>query len=663
MQNRVVGSLAFIAGLASFNEARADVTAEVYSDLKGVIVELVTADVATSVVPQIACRSGHVPVTVPTPPPAPAVAPPPPPSVITIGDLHYQLTALDHFPRTLQALYARQFGGLKSAMLSEVADLAGYRLFVALRDRAELQQGTRSADGRLVADEFRKALVGLPTLPKDVAGKLALTIAKPELDRLGALKTGGQAEPSDVSDSTYGALPNGCLSAVRARFDEGTFGAPRQTPLENVCAAPSKDHIACDLALGLRSMLVGDSDAAERHVTRAVSRVVAGAVASKLSLASTTNLEAKLGVMITSAVDGAPPPDLLRWLADELAPLTVKYTSVSARATELATEVARVANALHDIEQPIRQLLAEWRLVASGDGRLDVASFVNRLLVSSGALHVICTTAGGSRCTELQQLAKVLEPGGLMWPLIQAASRADIRTVAQAVIASIFSSILDRGTCGQTTGAACQQDVYQRFATSLALYVIDLQDGGSAVETTRAAFRSAAVEVIRSIKPRGYTRSWIYNIPYPDFALRFSWNGGYVDDEGSSFRSVASMPFIVFRPPLWYTERAYAAVHVSVLDPLAPLSELALRPNDVDFSDNARVAWNLVSPRVDVVVGMPSLSSHLTLGIGGSLRLAIPYETTEAGDPKRTFAYRPLWYTNPSWSRSIEVGFSIKYML
>lgn len=646
MKCRIMGALALVAGVTLPCRGRADVTSQIYDDVKGVIVDLVTADVARSVVPQIVCRAGHVIETKRTGDP----------SVIPIDHVRYRFIALDHFPRTLQALYSRQFGGLKSAMLAEVADLAAYRLLVALRDQTRFQ--IAEVGGRLSSDQVHAA----------VSGQLEASRARPvldadEIDRLGVLKTGGQVEPPEFA-ATYGAPPDitSCLTPVARRFDEGTFGAPRATPLEQRCAAPDGEHLACDLALGLRSMLIGQPGAAARHVTRAMSRVVAGVVAARLAFDRAEILEPRLAVMIASLADGPAPANLLRSLAEEIAPLTATYDKLSDRDVQIALATQKALESLIALEQPFRRLLAEWRAVASGDARLDVASFVDRILATRGALYALCKQAASiGVCREIGGVAQVLAPGRVMWPLLQATSRGDVRTVAQAVLGSIFSAKQEDG-CEDASTDECQRAVFPRFAMALSLYVIDTVDGGTTAEAARAAFRAAAVDVIRSVRPLGYTRSWVHNIPHPDFALRFSWNGGHVSDKGSSFRYVASMPFIVFRPPLWYSERAYAAVHLSIFDPLAPLSELALRPNNVDFRDDAEVAWNLISPRLDVVVGMPSLSSHLTLGIGASLRLAVPYDITP-GEVTRSYTYRPLWDDGASLSRSIELGFAIKYML
>lgn len=631
MKCRIMGVLALVVGVALPGRGRADVSSQIYDDVKGVVVDLVTAEVATRVVPQIVCRAGHVIETGRSADP----------SVIEIDHVHYRFTALDHFPRTLQALYSRQFGGLKSAVLGEVADLAAYRLLVALRAEAH---------------------AAVASQPEARHPRPVLDAA--ELDRLGVLKTGGQVEPSELA-ATYGAPSDitRCLTQVAQRFDEGAFGAPRATPLEQRCAASGRERLACDLALGLRSTLVGQPGAAERHVAHAVSRVVAGVIAARLAFDRAEILEPRLAVMIAALAGDPAPVNLLRSLAEEIAPLTAIYETLPDRDAQIARATQNALESLVALEQPFRRLLAEWRAIASGDARLDVASFVDRMLATGGALYALCEHARSiGVCREITGVAQVLAPGSSMWPVLQATSRGEIRTVAQAVVGSIFSARRE-DDCEDASTDECHRAVFPRFAMALALYVIDTVDGGTTAESARAAFRGAAVDAIRSIRPRGYTRPWVHNILYPDFALRFSWDGGYVNDEGSSFRYVASMPFIVFRPPLWHGESAYAAVHLSIFDPLAPLSELALRPNNVEFRDDAEVAWNLISPRLDVVVGMPSLSSHLTLGIGASLRLAVPYDTTPRGEVMRSYTYRPLWGDGASLPRSIELGFAIKYML
>jgi hypothetical protein len=64
----------------------------------------------------------------------------------------------------------------------------------------------------------------------------------------------------------------------------------------------------------------------------------------------------------------------------------------------------------------------------------------------------------------------------------------------------------------------------------------------------------------------------------------------------------------------------YVGLEASLLDPVAPLAELALRPSGT-YSDQSYVALDAVRPRVGMWVALPALSKRLTLSTGVAARL------------------------------------------
>src|SRR4051812_35338050 len=121
--------VSLLLGIGFCRHAQAQVPEALYYDVREVITDLLTAEVAHSVVPQLACRGGRVEGPVP----AGTV---PQPQLVKIGTKYYQLLALYHYRTSLQEVYSRQFGSLRSSLLSESADLAGFLFYQELQSAA-----------------------------------------------------------------------------------------------------------------------------------------------------------------------------------------------------------------------------------------------------------------------------------------------------------------------------------------------------------------------------------------------------------------------------------------------------------------------------------------------------------------------------------------------
>lgn len=89
---RVCVYIAILLSLGASRPARAQVPDAVYQDVRDVIDDLLTEEVAHSVVPQLACRAGRVQVQS-------KLANDP--DVVQIHGTYYQLIALYHYPKSL----------------------------------------------------------------------------------------------------------------------------------------------------------------------------------------------------------------------------------------------------------------------------------------------------------------------------------------------------------------------------------------------------------------------------------------------------------------------------------------------------------------------------------------------------------------------------------
>ena len=88
-------------------------------------------------------------------------------------------------------------------------------------------------------------------------------------------------------------------------------------------------------------------------------------------------------------------------------------------------------------------------------------------------------------------------------------------------------------------------------------------------------------------------------------------------NDGSS-RVVASANMFNFRARMLYRPFSYSAFQLSLVDPLAPLNELALRRStNTQYDSTSKPATNLIAPKVEALFGVPALSKHIAPGSWG----------------------------------------------
>jgi hypothetical protein len=107
------------------------------------------------------------------------------------------------------------------------------------------------------------------------------------------------------------------------------------------------------------------------------------------------------------------------------------------------------------------------------------------------------------------------------------------------------------------------------------------------------------------------------------------------------------------------------ALHLSFVDVLSPLSELAIRNStNITYSHSNRLLWNVITPRFEMVYGVPFLSKKLVLTAGGSLRLVSPFPDMPDTADRTSYTYRGLDLNNnfDQWSRYFEFGVAVKYI-
>jgi hypothetical protein len=658
--------LVLCSPLAGAGSARADVASDVYADMKSVIDDLVTAEIAEALVPRLACRAGRMEVAEPA-----------------LGDQmskehrlvwpdkkagkFYELAALRFYRATLQRMYERQFGVLKDAIVAETKDMAAYLVFDTV---------TTAVERPAAVSPSSKPLTEVLHLPNDAAQE------------------------------------ESCETFVGREFQAGAFAAPTLSPLDARCNGSSS--VACSLAFAVRDALRGQPADAQDHLLRVYARVFGEAIVAELrtlnarlgfiadqTLADKTqavveeltlllrnviqgkvDVEGLIGKVAAGDVGG--PAGLARasFVTPAAGPTFVPglggdKSAVLGQVNQIIQRVMPGAPALTSASVDkllgaLTTLYRQWRLAASSGAIVDLAVAIDSTLGAAGAVVDFCAGSDSAACHAVTAVSRDIVRGRTLWPLIVAASHGNLGEVAHGTMALIFRT--PRASCseapdGRTGSAACDTEIYRRFAETLVTYTVELAQDKTVSDAARAAFRTSASDVIRQVgNGGGFARRRWFGFLIPTLNLRASWNAAYVNESGNSLRYLASIDWIKYRFVLAFSERLYMGLHVSLIDPLAPLSELATRPNvGAEYHDQEKLAWNFVAPRLDFVLGVPTLSKHLAVGGGMSLRLTVPdLENMPAPGQIAVYRYQTLWgddNPNDHWPRYIEFGFFVKYVI
>jgi hypothetical protein len=615
----VLGALLMLPMFA--RAAHADLTSDLYSDAKSVIEDLMTDEVAETVVPRVVCRAGRT-ATTPTNPPQP----------LLVTEWHdeetsktYELLALKFYGTTFQRLYSREFSAIRGVVENQTVDLSGYLVLRAL------QLGT--------VDKHAVAAWLLGLLPS----------------------TNDQLQQTS------------CEKRVTDLLKQGAFATQSVSALDAACAGSS--GASCNVALAVRALLQNREDVAENYLFRAFAPVFAELIGQGL---------AKLPAEVQAKFEGKQS-QIADAVAQTLQEILRDKRDVKSAVADLAATLAAIAGvdpsavspaALDQALAELSSLRTQWML-AGTKTQVEVATAVAGAFGTAGALMMIC---GKGRhpdlavCRELKTIASTLDSDTIK-TLISSASRGDVRSVAHTAVLLLFrpetgSNCSD--DTGQAKDATCQTDLYRRFAASIVAYTIDEAESESPSDATRAAVRAAVADVVREIGTGGgFGRRRWYDFVIPEMNLRVSWNPAYVNQSGRTARFVASIDVIKYRGVIRYSQQLYTAIHLSLLDPLAPLAELSLRKSlDTAYTDQERLGWDFITPRIEFVLGIPQLSQHLAVGGGISARLVVPFQTSSQiveGQTVDTYSYETLWqswsFFRHNWPQFVEFGFFIKYVI
>ncbi|WP_437592274.1 hypothetical protein [Sorangium sp. So ce1000] len=639
--------------------ARAQVAEAVYEDVRDIFEDLIQREVAEAVAPNLVCQTARLVSTdqrfkeyaeIVDKLDGAAEGPEKGALEKRRNELKVILRSgfpiLTYFPLTLQRIFRRQFSAIRTSVADEAAGFAGHMVYVGLTSnegqikRPQGMQSTELLHKFASADDVR-AERGAPS-------KLTWT----------------RLDPRSL---------NTCVSVLKEDFVMGVTDAGAQSPLERDCGASavSGTSYACELAFAVRAILQRKGALAEEHFIRAAA-VVVGATAAKVLEVTD---DAARRMLLDEAV--VATRDVLRGgkKVEDILPVLVAAASVAKGASEadaaaLAARVQAKARELRARLSNLDRLRVQWNIgTRGGANNLDIVSFVNVIGAVGGSLRDLCDKdLIGQICAQIERqssaLTKIGDLQADLWPAIRLASQGEYGEAASRAIRTFFSSRLG--------GDGDQVEIYRRFAESVIVYLVATVDDKVPSDADRAAFRDASVEVLRELgKGGGIDRAWDRALFGPDLALRVSWSPSYIDGTAGSPRILPSANLINLRVLLRYTDAYYLALQPSLIDPLSPLSELALRRSEaVAYEDSGRVLLNAVTPRFDVMIGVPALSKHLVVSGGASLRLSVPFKKKDqAGCDGTCYRYKFLWnkkddvVSDAAGLGFIEFGFGVKYLL
>lgn len=651
--------------------ANAGVTDRLYDDVKTVIQDLITDEVARQLLPRLACYGRHSEIEPSSAKERYAV------TIKKSETSHtYSLDLLQHFPDTAYRISSRQYGLLRSSIRREAEDYAAYVLYqsvatlvATVRLRKELRG---NADKQQAAVRFQQLLFDEGTLDEDLVRQFALAdLARGSVKTLDIAAIDG-SKPKAVFEFNSSEV-SACVSQVTARMKGEDFAESQTTPLDEVCGQPlgsgtedtlTQHVLSCEIALSFRSVLRSQPESAKGHLLRAMSAVLVPQLKYAATLSQPVDSKEivnRIGEIDEVAVElqkllartDVAPPDLV--------PL--------ARMIGLPTDDSDTG--FKQLKSFVKILTQVWKLADTRDGRIDLASLIDALTATGlgrNPLSGVCATANATTtCNVWRSLHTQLGSAGKLWGLVTSVPREDHRHLAHQVITLLFDKFTTED-CSSTNRknefeAACRTSIYRRFMEALAISFVDPTSEPSS-ESGRESFRFAAEDVVRDLALGGGIDrgpSWTHVI-VPDLELQATWSKGYVIAGADQFRYTAAVRWISWRPVIRYSQSTYLALHLSALDLLAPFGEIAERSADATYDESGRLFANVFSPRVEMVYGAPRFSKHLLLGVGVSVRPYVPVViggTEEHPEVEyQTYGGR----TNDRW-RFVDFGVFLKFKI
>lgn len=266
-------------------------------------------------------------------------------------------------------------------------------------------------------------------------------------------------------------------------------------------------------------------------------------------------------------------------------------------------DTTAAVRAVHRMARLVGELRGRWYLWSQTNARsfeeLDVAELIRvarssldeETIKSNAALAFLDKQVGGAATLDIGDWLRLV-------------MRSDYRSLAMESLRAALDLPL-----------ATTSRPKETFFLSLSAYLLDNSEGvGEAV--ARSAFRASAKELLLSATKRGVPRSddRLRFRMVPRLAMRLSFAESYQSTDGDTRRRTVAADW----PTMMVAINDYVGLEASVIDFVAPLAEMALRPAG-SYTNEKNVALDLLRPRVGLWIAVPQFSRRLTLssGFGG----------------------------------------------
>ena len=212
--------------------------------------------------------------------------------------------------------------------------------------------------------------------------------------------------------------------------------------------------------------------------------------------------------------------------------------------------------------------------------------------------------------------------------------------------------------CGE--GKSCRAGL--TFVDRLGAYTIAATADQAGQETARQAFRDSAVDFIDEVGANnGIDRTisnWFVKPLIPRLELAYTVSPSYLNRDGSSGgRFGASITTLGWYWRCIYTDSAYWGLQFTMLDLAAPFAEFTHRPQG-KFANDGHAFLLFIRPQVGAQFGLPWLSKHLLLTANTSYRLVSAEATPDLGD----HSYRYLNVGQAGAYRGFEFGLGLRFL-
>jgi hypothetical protein len=301
-----------------------------------------------------------------------------------------------------------------------------------------------------------------------------------------------------------------------------------------------------------------------------------------------------------------------------LVPPSLKQTLFYAGQT-VSVDTRPALRSLHRMARLVSELRARWYLWAQNANsksfdELDIAELLHVARASLDEATIQANSALAFLDKEASGGAATLDIGD--W--LRMVMRADYRSLA---IESLRAA-LDLPLGGTSRP-------HETFFLSLASYLLDNGDGINEA-VARSAFRASAKQLLLQSQKRGVPRvgDRVRFGLLPRISVRLAFNDAYAVTDDDNRRKAVAADW----PTVMVALTDYVGLELSVIDFVAPLSELALRPPGT-YRHQGNVALDAIRPRLGLWIAVPQFSRRLALSAGVAARLLDLEPDDRDGDP------------------------------